>query len=176
MNFDGVSDLLDNSVPPEITNYHQGHHPGLGWWLKTAVPTNDSLGVLAAWRTIQRKHPSTICITEVAYDWHGAVIPLTASIWLRDNLDVDLTWNDPEFNYVIMPFDDSVNSWGQYLRRQLLQYRRQPTKDFDKSNWHNLVAVANLLKQWTTNRQAQVKRKGWKVVSNKQTNSGHQSQ
>lgn len=171
MNFDGVWEILDSSIPPEITHYRQGHHPGVGWWLKTVVPNSDSLDLLRLWMALSQKHSGLIAITSWAYDWQENVIANCSSIWIREGTDVDLRVKHQEYTYVIYPFDDATNSWGTRLRRQLNSYRAKMPNNFDKGSWHNLLQVANLLKQWTTERQAQVKRKAWKVVSNSEKDS-----
>jgi len=172
MNFDGVWDQLEQTIPPEISHYHHAVHPGLGWWLKTAVPNEDTLGLLVVWDSISRAHPGLIHISDVAYDWKGQSIHNVSSIWLRESADVDVSFVNGEFSYVIYPFDEATNRWGQKLKVALTKYKNKHKENFDINNWHKLVEVAQLLKQWTTHRQAQVKRKGWKIVHNTQENSG----
>lgn len=177
MNFDHVWQLLENSVPPEVTNYHQGYHPGLGWYLKTAVPNSDQLLLLRTWQAISARHPGLVTVSDHAYDWQTNRIPNCSSIWLKDHVDITLTLQNNQFSYVILPFDDATNRWGHDLRKNLLRYKRQQAKNLDSLSWHNLFDVANLLKQWTTDRQARVKRKGWKVVKNQidSSNAAHGS-
>jgi hypothetical protein len=175
MNFDGVWEILDNSIPPEICHYRQGHHPGVGWWLKTVVPNSDPIELLKVWQALAAKHHGLISISAWAYDWQEALIPNCSTIWIRDGADIELRCQDLDITYVIYPFDDATNSWGNRLRRQLNAYRLRSPKNFDKHSWHNLAAVAHLLKHWTTERQAHVNRKGWKVVTNSEKDSSSPS-
>lgn len=170
MNFDGVWNLISSTIPPEISHYQYGHHPGLGWWLKTVVPQNDPIGLLKIWIAITDHHPGLVLISDQAYDWYGQTIQNCCSIWIKENTDIDLAVCDNNIKYVIYPFDDATNRWGNRLRTKLVAYGKNKSDNFDKDNWHKLLEIASLLKQWTTNRQAQVKRKSWKIVRNEQTN------
>jgi hypothetical protein len=172
MDFDGVWEILDSTIPPEISHYRAGNHPGLGWWLKTAVPKNTNLS--NAWQTLATNHPTVVQMVHVAYNWQGAEIQSALSVWIRDNQDLDLDHINGQWHYVIRPFDESVNVWGHRLNQNLRTWQRRKHKTkLDEDNWHKLKSVAQMLQTWTSNQQAQIKRKGLKLVVDNQKDSGH---
>ena len=171
MNFDSLWHLLDNSVPPEVTHYQMGHHPGAGWWLKTVVPTNIHSPIYQAWYTIQNKHPRLVHMEHVAYDWHQKLITHTHSIWLNHKIDITVTQIGEEFEYQMGDYDQSFNVWGQQLLKELEQ---QQSPEFDQDDWHKLCDVAQLMQSWTTDRQARKNRRSFTIVKpEKNTSAPH---
>lgn len=171
MNFDGLWQILENSVPPEITHYQRGEHPGVGWWLKTVVPTNSQSPIYLAWDAIQQKHPRLVRMEPTAYDWFQTPIVNTSSVWINQKVDVTLSETDNQFSYVLGDYDTSFNIWGVKLIQELEQ---QKSPELDPHDWHKLCDVAYLMKSWTTDRQANNNRKGLKIVKHeKNTSSAH---
>jgi hypothetical protein len=174
MNFDDVWELLDSTVPPEVTHYREGSHPGMGWWLKTVIPSDQTCSVTKAWQTLAEKNQNMITLVEVAYNWHGQIINGATSIWLRNQQDVDLDMIQGQWHYVIRPYDESVNVWGHRLADSIkIWHKFNKTSASSNHGWHKLKDVAKLLQNWTSNQQAQIKRKGFKLVVNNQKDSSH---
>jgi hypothetical protein len=168
MNFDDVWGALNNSVPPEITHYQHQQHPGKDWWLKTAVFAGISEPpLLRVWHTLQNQHPQLIKITPTAYDWQGALIENTHTVWIANNRDVRLSYHCPDFAYEIVDQDISSNQWGVHLEHALREYAESKNLDqLIEHDWHNLLHVAEFISSWCTDHQARIKRKGMHIVSN----------
>jgi len=168
MDFDGIWPLLENSVPPEVTHYQKGDHPGPGWWLKTAMPYQPHSLIYQAWDAIQRKHPGLVCIQPTAYDWQQHLIPQVHSIWLNVRVDVTVTVMEHEFTYNIDDCDTSFNVWGKQLARALASDK---SKHAQLPDWHMLCDVAKLMQSWTTERQARINRRSLKIVKSEKNTS-----
>lgn len=162
MNYQGVWHTLDNSVPPEITHYQMGQHPGTSWWLKTVIPSNDQSLLHQAWDAVARKHPRLVCLEPHAYDWQQNLITGAHSIWLNYKIDVVLTQVDSGYQYEMGDYDTSFNKWGDQILQQLNQHN---SDQIDPNDWHMLTLVADLMKSWTTDRQARNNRRSLQIVS-----------
>ena len=169
MNFEGVWEKLENSVPPEITHYQLGLHPGPQWWLKTAIPKTDHhLNLAEVWGSIQAQHVNLVLITPHCFDWHQNLISTASTIWIRQGLDVDLQFLGQDFTYSILSSDVTFNQWGSLLRKHLRRKQNAQFKLNDPTTWQKVDHVAQLLRSWTTDKQAQVRRQMLKVITNEE--------
>ena len=168
MDFLGIWPLLENSVPPEVTHYQKGDHPGAGWWLKTAIPYQAQSRVYQAWDAVQQKHPGLVCIQPSAYDWQQQWIPGVHSIWLNIRVDVSVSIMEHDFTYDIDDYDTSFNVWGKKISRALGNDKSKHPKLDD---WHMLRDVAKLMQSWTTDRQARINRRSLKIVNSEKNTS-----
>jgi len=172
MNFEGVWDKLENSVPPEITHYQLGLHPGPNWWLKTAIPKQDNpLDLMNVWQIIDTAHPKLLKITPYCFDWQQNLISTASTIWIKQGLDVDLKFEGKEFNYTVLSSDVTFNIWGSEIRKHLRRKENRNLKENDPETWQKMDHVAQLLKSWTTEKQAQVRRQMLRVITNEKDSS-----
>jgi hypothetical protein len=165
MNFDNVWSILNNSVPPEITHYQHGSHPGKTWWLKTVVPNSDTkVNVFKVWKAIEKSHKKLVRLVPQAYDWHQTCIPHAHSVWVNHKVDVSLVQAENGFTYQISDYDKSFNEWGEHLQLWLSSQAVPQSKENDPHDWHKLWHVTELVKTWTTDAQAKHNRGKIKIV------------
>ena len=170
--FKDVWHILSTGVPPEISHFRNQTHPGRQYWLKTVIPCREADHTLFdLWARVVQQHPSTVEITDQAYDWNGAIIPGAHSVWVREGVDVVLRQHARGADYSIMPFEDSFNSSGRLYHRQVLQAQKLDPEKSSNSDWQNLICTTQLMSTWTTDTQARARRQVFKVVKNEE-NSG----
>lgn len=99
LDFTGALEAISQLDNPEIWHVRCGTHPGIGWSIKTIIPSHniaeDSLlRICDMWAVIAAMHPETVVITKQALDWNGSVITDWKTIWIRDDMDVLLSFNE----------------------------------------------------------------------------------
>lgn len=172
MHMQGVLQALENSVPPEVTHYHLGLHPGARWWLKTAVAKQDDhLQLMKVWQVIQQAHPKLVKITPHCFDWHQNLIPSACTIWIQQGRDVDVQIQGQDFTYHVVSSDVTFNAWGSQFRSWLRSKHNKQMKESDPDTWHKCDQIAQLLRGWCTESQAQIRRQMLKVVTDAQDSS-----
>lgn len=174
INFENILDLLKTSVPPEISHYRSGTHPGKDWWLKTVIPTDKSAGPTIMWKKIQQKEPLNVLLTNSAVDWFENTIENANSVWIRHGIDlvVDVADNETgKFTYVIKNVTDSLNEFGNTINKKITDAWESNSQNINDIDWHNLIYISNLMSSWTSDVQAEKKRKMFKVITNEKDNS-----
>lgn len=165
IDFSDVWHVLESGTPPEITHYRQGSHPGINWRLKTVVGSRlDANELLVVWTLIAAQHPNLVTLCDAAFDWFETAIPDAVSVWTHQTVDIQPTLEDGLWDFVIVPWEESFNQMGKMLSRALKS--KKTKQNLDPSHWHNLHVVAQSMCSWTTDQQAQARRKGFKVSHN----------
>lgn len=169
--FANVCAILQSGTPPEITHFRNGNHPGKSWWLKTVVPASAQCPLTEIWNRLAHQHPQLITWVLEAYDWQQQRIQGAHSIWLRNDVDIHIDYQDPHFDYHILPFEDSFNVSGQQLHQQLTHRAQRDFKQNHPQDWHKLKSLANFMSTWTTDSQADVRRKTWRLIASEEIDS-----
>lgn len=169
MNFENVLIHLQQSVPPEITHYRLNLHPGIRWYLKTAVLNHDpDTDLLEIWRAIEREHGSLVRVSPYCYDWYQNRIDDASTIWVKQGMDVRITIDGDDITYAIVSADVTFNGWGREIQKHLRSAENLSWKEHDPVTWNKLQDVAQLLSSWTTDKQAQMRRQMLKVIKNEE--------
>ena len=171
LDFENVWQVISNCVPPEITHFQKQSHPGIGWRLKTVIPSSTDQDLFKSWLLITQKHPYAACLHETAYDWNQNLIPNALSVWTQDGIDIVIDNQSTPVNYHIIPSETSFKSSGKKLIKQINKDQKTSPEKNSQQDWHNLLCVAQLISSWTTDQQARVNRTTIKVVSDDK-NSG----
>ena len=84
---------LASLVNPEVWHFQHGCHPGLGWHIKTVIPTGLS-HVFAEWQHMAHRHPAALILLSSACNWHGEPLLGYVTAWVRDGTDIahDDSW------------------------------------------------------------------------------------
>ncbi len=162
MSDDQVWHQLHECVPPEVTHYVNGDHPGISWYLKTVVPITSDPPLLQYWEQIAAAHDNLVQIVNSAYDWQAHLIPNCVSVWIHTQnhvqllVEPDQTWCYQIENHV----------QDQMITHMLEQF------DFGSDTWHMIQHALQLKQQHVTNKQAELRRKGFRIHHG-ETHSGH---
>ena len=163
--FDNIHQLLTKGISPEITHFQKHTHPGNSWWIKTVVPLDPKLVDL--WDRIQNQMPTLVKIEPTAWDWYQNAIPSCQTVWLDQSIDIRIKQIRKKLDFVVLPFEEGFNLLGKELCEQLNK-QNSLTEPADP-DWQNLLDVAQLMSNWTTDTQARARRQIFKVVNNDQT-------
>lgn len=166
--FSNVCNILSNGQPPEITHFQKGSHPGRGWYLKTAVPVVGYPDLYRIWRDLSKQHNNLITMTLETYNWNQQLMPNVVSIWIRETIDVRLNIRDGVYDYSIVPFENSFNTHGKALKKQLLKFKKQTPKSHDIEDLQYLNSVIQFMCSWHTEAQARARRSTMRVVTNEE--------
>jgi hypothetical protein len=172
INFESILDLLKTSVPPEISHYRRSTHPGKDWWLKTVIPTNQTAGPNIMWKKIQQKEPLNVLLTNSAVDWFENPIKDAHTVWVRQGIDLVVDFDETgDFTYVVKNVTDSFNEFGKIINENIMNAWEANSQNLTDIDWHNLIYISNLMSGWTSDVQADKKRKMFKVITNEKNNS-----
>lgn len=155
----GVLGVIETGVPPEIMHFRKGTHPGKNWWLKTVVPLQQDTRITSIWMHISRMHPALVLLTPTAYDWYGEIISGFQSVWIKENLDLELLVKKRIFDYNIVSFAEGFNNSGQKLQKIVESHQATMPHLCSDDEWSELSTVTEFMSAWTTDAQARQKRK-----------------
>ena len=160
---------LENGVPPEITHFQKGVHPGRHWWLKTVVPHSKTSEIYQYWLRLHQAHGHRVWLTHSAFDWLQAPIPDAATVWIQQGFNVILSHENHTISHETVRFDQSFNQMGSQLTNCI-----DPAK-FSDPGWHKLTQLTDFISTWTTHSQAVARRKTFTRHHNeKDSGSCHQ--
>jgi hypothetical protein len=99
LDFTGALDAISELCNPEIWHVRYSTHPGIGWSIKTVIPSHDIaddsvLRICDMWSMVSAMHPEIVTITKQAFDWNGSMIKDWKTVWVTDGSDVSISFNE----------------------------------------------------------------------------------
>lgn len=163
--------MLGDSVNPEITHYQNGHHPGLGWYLKTVFPacnaSNAAAKINLAIVRLKQCHAHLVYTNTVAYNWSQQLMPGWHSLWLRIGHDVRFTTShDGNLDYEIWDqqqlFVHEAEVYNIMIQEQIVKNRKNKTL---VQELKQLGEITCFLQNYSSDSTAQHNRSKFKVIS-----------
>lgn len=132
--FQNITDILRNSIHPEVYHFRNGNHPGSNWYLKTVCPMPnlsqiDKYGYGLLWNSVAYDNPNSTKLVAHAYDWYGKEIPYMASVWLNIECDVILSFGQLNGYNILLVDRNTGNEFYVKNLREILNIIRNQTSE-----------------------------------------------
>jgi len=168
--FSNLYQLLSESIHPEITHYQKSNHPGIGWYLKTIIPTIDvasfdSLEIYNYMVEISNHYPSLLCITPQAYNWKQETIPNWHTVWIRDGMDLHITIDSMGcITHEIDEYQVGVKHHTHVLWQEISNLNLDNFSEQQKEHLEKIADVIQFLHTYTDEATSKLARKNFRVI------------
>lgn len=168
--FSGVLETLEGFPNPEQWHVRMSTHPGIGWNIKTVIPSKpiaeqDMVRICDLWTMLSVMYPDMITITDTACDWTGKQLEEWLTVWLAEGWDIRIT-NDGVRglpSYEISPADIGIRSRAKEIV-DMLHARLAHSSDDDREELETLLEACNALIGQVSEIDSQVMRKNIRIL------------
>lgn len=165
----GVMEAITVLPNPEQWHVGMSTHPGIGWSIKTIIPSHDIaepdiIRICDLWLMLQHVHPELVTVTDLACDWAGGIIDGWKTVWIADGWDIRITDGRNGIpSYEILPFQDGSKIIAKEVIDMLADQLAQ-SKHGDQHSLEELAKVCEAIACQVSEMDSQIMRNSLKVI------------